>query len=270
MARLTKWGRKPGGAWFEVVRAACNLYSVTSEPGMMRVEAGGNTAGLFDQAVAFPQHMAHNLIYDFTSAYNVNTTNVWTEVGGSGTGLTVQDARGGFARIANQASTDNAYYYYVSKYEPFAVSSGKHAWFFTTIKIEDVSTCDLFVGLCAKVSAANALFDARVNSIGFYMTGGVTTDSVLYAECKKTTAEASSTSFTLTDATEVCIGFHVVSNEKVLFYAGNSPKTLAYKCGIGSTYIPTTELAVAFGIRNYGAATAQTLDISSIKLLMDI
>ena len=270
MARLTKWGKKPGGNWFSVVRAACDLYSVTSEPGIMRVESGGDTNGLFDQTVAFPRHMAHALIWDFKNAYEINTTNVWTEVtSGSGTSLTVQDARGGVARIANQASTNDAYYYYVSNYEPFAVSSGKHAWFFTTIKLAD-ATCDFFCGLCAKVSAANALFDARVNSIGFYMTGGTTTDSVLYAECKKTSATQTSTGFTLTDATEACIGFHVVSNEKVLFFAGNSPKTLQFKCAIGSTYIPTTELAIAFGVRNYGKTVAQTLDISSIKLLMDI
>lgn len=75
----------------------------------------------------------HPLLWLFKTAYDINSTNVWTEANsGTGTVLTVQDERGGIAKFTNGAG-DNNYYYYFSKYENAKLQAGK-SLYATSIK----------------------------------------------------------------------------------------------------------------------------------------
>ena len=57
---------------------------------------------------------------------DVDTTNVWAEVNdNAGTGLTVQDERGGLAKFVNDTG-DNDFYYYVSVNEIAMVDSARN------------------------------------------------------------------------------------------------------------------------------------------------
>lgn len=245
------------------------IYNKTAEPGIFRSNAGGATAHPGNKDIHNPLIAATWHIYEWKSAYDVNTTNVWTETAvGSGTGLAVQDARGGKAKFTNGA-TDNDTYSYAAKYEICKVSAGKDTSFATTIEVKDVDKADLFVGLAAKLGSGN-LFDNRVDSIGFYLVGA--TGASLYAECNKDgTATQTDTGVDVADATELAIGFRIVSNVKVIFFAGTTLLRPTYVTTMTTNIPDNEELAVHFGLRNYGGVSGgNALTLSSIKIFMDL
>jgi hypothetical protein len=237
------------------------FYTKSTDPSWMRRHDGGPM-----DSMPINPPLWHKADFDFRTAYDVNTTNTWSEAaGGSGTGLAVQDGRGGVAKFTNGASDDN-YYSYFSKYEVAKLASGKDLWFWTTITIADVSEADLFVGLCAKLGSGN-LFDNRVDAVGFYMTDG---DATLFCECNKDGTPTQTTSAVdLSDGVEKFVGIHVKSNTKVQFYvgdAGNKPQLVTSM----STNLPDDEeMTVAFGLRN-GTGSANNMTISGIKCRMDV
>ena len=242
---------------------AANVYRKSTDPaGALRHRWQGPRDDQFYDAPALPAVSVYGypIIYNFATALDVDTTNVWTEVNdNAGTGLTVQDERGGVAKFTNAAG-DNDFYYYVSKYECAKVASGKDTWLRTRIKIADVDQADWFVGLCAKVSADDALFDARVDAIGFYGADGSANINV---ECRKnSTATADTAVGTLADATFKFLAFHIVSTETVEFFVNGT-----YVSTIATNLPDDEELAFAFGCRN-GQASANSFSIGRTVLDM--
>jgi len=259
-----------GQRFTNIAKAAASMagfYSSASDPSwIVRHDGGGPTTGPFDALPANPSMFIHPVMFKFQTAYDVNTTNVWTEVAvGSGTGLTVQDARGGKAKFTNGASDNNTYSYF-SNYEVAAIANGKHLWFMTTIAVADVSEADLFVGLCTKLGSGN-LFDNRVDAVGFYMTDG---DATLFAECNKGgTATQATTSIDLADGVEKTIVFHISSIGQVDFFVGDSVNKLQHTNTIATNLPDDEEMTVAFGLRN-GTGSANNLTISTIHVPQDI
>jgi hypothetical protein len=232
------------------------LYENPDDPlGISRIDGISNTHSFWHD---FPNvdMFANILKWEFKTAYDVNATNVWTQVaGGSGTVLTVQDVRGGFAKAINGASDDN-YYGYSAKYSNCTLEALKLTWFQTQIAVKDVSEADLFVGLMTP-AATTGIFDARVDSIGFYLTDG---SGLLYRETSKTSTPTQvSTGITMADTVVIKLGFVVVSTTAVYFYVDEQ------YVGCSTTNIPTAALGPAFGLRN-GAAAANELSINTINV----
>jgi hypothetical protein len=237
------------------------FYNKSTDPTWLLRHDGGP----LDSMPVNPQYF-NPVVFRFLTAYDVNTTSVWDEVAaGSGTGLTVQDARGGKAKFIN-GGTDNNAYTYTSKYEVAKLASGKDFWFWTTIAVADVSEADLFVGLSAKIGSG-VLFDNRVDTIGFYLTDG---DATLFCECNKNGTPTQVTSgVDLSDGIEKFVGFHAKSTTEVEFWVGNA-NNVPHLATIISTNLPDDEeLTVAFALRN-GTGAANNLIISAIHCDHDV
>lgn len=263
--RRTKVVRIAPGRFGAAIAKNLGLYSNPAEPfGLIRI----NNQPLEQAFSLMPTQPAlgidaYTKIFNFTNAYDVNTTNVWDEAAvGTGTGLTVQDARGGKAKATNGA-LDNNYYTYQSKYEVAGLVAGKGLWILGSVEILDVDEADWFWGLCERLASGN-LFDNRVDAVGFYGADG---SASINCECSKTTASQSTNKGTLADATEKHLGIYVDGVSRAYFYISDSAGNLAYVTNI-STYIPTDLMTVSFGCRN-GTGSANSLTVGEIKLIQD-
>lgn len=241
--------------------AMVGFYNKSSDPSWLKRHSGGPLDGM----PINPQYF-HPVVFRFLTAYDVNTTNVWDVVAvNSGTGLTVQDARGGKAKFINGGSNNDAYTY-TSKYEVVKLASGKDSWFWTTIAVADVSEADLFVGVSAKIGSG-VLFDNRLDAIGFYLTDG---DATLFCECNKNGTPTQVTSgIDLADGIEKFVGFHVKSTTEVEFYVGNSGNIPQLVTTISTNIPDDEEMTVAFALRN-GTGAANNLIISAIHCDQDV
>ena len=193
---------------------------------------------------------------------DVDTTSVWTAANsGSGTGLALQDAAGGRAKLIN-AATDNSYYYYFSNGEVVKLATNRQIYVFAhALKIKDVDQADWFIGLCKKLGSGN-LFDNRVDAIGFYGTDG---SALIRSETNKNgTSSQESTGQSLTDEVETWLGIHINGTAAAYFFTGNSRGFRVIK----TTNLPDDEeLAVAFGCRN-GQAVANEMTIGQIDVII--
>lgn len=259
MSQITAQGYSSKGQYLQALNF---LKRVSTDPtGLLRHNGAGIRNDMFQDIPSLPAVALYGFHHEWTfnNDNDTDTTNVWAQVrDAAGTSLTVQDERGGVAKFTNAAG-DNDHHYYMSKYEIAQVVSGKDLWFRGKVKIADVDQADWFFGLSARLSAADALFDARVNAVGFY---GLDGSANINCESKATTAETTTTTGkTLTDATFEELSFHVVSNTTVEFFI-NDVYVATHR-----TYIPSTEMCVAFGCRN-GQASANSMSLSRITLTM--
>ena len=185
---------------------------------------------------------------------------------GTGTGLTIQDERGGVAKFVN-GSADNNYYSYYTTYE-FARLAGtnKGMWFGGRFKIADVDQADVFFGLSPRLAAGN-IFDNRVDSIGIYMVDG---SGNLIGECSKdSTASNSGAIAALTDETWVLIVIQVFGTGSARFFV-DVGETGSFLSASVSTNIPDDEeMSLWFGCRN-GQASANEMSVGRLMLCQDI
>jgi hypothetical protein len=235
-------------------------YPIAGEPvGIDRVNSGDNLQSGYH---GFPRAsiFANILEWQFKSAYDVDATNVWDMANtGSGTVLTPQDGRGGWAKVVNH-DTNNDYYSYQSKYKPIALASGKSIWIVTEIKVKVVGQADIFVGLTPAV-ATTSIFDARVDSVGFYLADEGA--GLLYAETSKaSSATQTSTGVTMVDATSIKLGIKIDGLTHAYFYVND-----VYKV-VHITNLPTVDMGFAFAIRN-GEGAANEFSINTIFVGMD-
>lgn len=260
---------------------AAGLYRAINDPAdIMRINAGQNANGVFDTSIAHPALPipAHCHVFKFQNAYDVNTTNVWTEGAvGSGTGLTVQDSRGGVGKVTT-AATDNDFYQYSSKYEIFKIADGKHLWFWGGFQVSDATQSDIIFGLGARINgggtidATHNVFDTgagnRLDFMGFRKDDG---DAYLDAECRKDgTATSSTAVLTAADATDIFVGMHVIEDDRVEFFAGASVSALDDNVAKITTNLPDNEeLAFIFGFRN-GASGAESMSVYKAVIIQDV
>jgi len=248
--------------------AAGGMYELGSdEAGDLRFNAGGRKRSVFDLMPTNPaiSPRVRNVHIPFQTAYDVHAT-VWDESSqNAGTPLAIQDSIGNKAKFTNDTG-DNDYYYYEYVYEMAQLQSGKDLWFYVSVEIGDVDEADMFVGLCADLASGD-LFDNRVDCIGFTLADG---SAVLNAVCTKDgtgSPAAGDPTLSLTDATEVWLGFHSNGTSYVDFFAG--AKGSEVERWRVTTNLPDDEiLAPAFGLRN-GKGAANSMTISDIHLLID-
>lgn len=268
MGRRRGMGRHPSNKR-RAAETAFLRTKITDPQGVQRHFGIGPTLDQFEDMPKLPSIPMFGYVaeYRFQDTLDVDTTNKWTEVNdNAGTGLTVQDERGGLAKFINDTG-DNDFYYYVSVNEIAKVDSAKDLWLFTKIRILDVSEADWFVGLCAKVSAADALFDARVDSIGFFGTDG---SAIVRLESNKDSTSVPNTDgvISITDDVIWNLAFHVVNDDEV-HYFGGLPGTRYSYLGTVATNIPDNEeMALAFGCRN-GTTSANAMSIGRTIVVQD-
>lgn len=255
---------KYGHPKHKATQAAVGLMIETGEDAdKFRSTAGTSRDGLFHYMPAAIQAPSLEGVYNpyyFLTPYDVNTTNVWTETNsGTGTSLTVQDESGGVAKVVN-GSANNNYYNYQAKYEIWKPTLNKDFWFQCPIKIADVSECDLFVGMCAKLGSGN-LFDNKVDAIGFHMADG--SGSIYGVGLKDSASELTAALATLADDTWAWLGFHCVSTARIEFFVNG-----VWKATLTAEIPDDEELAVSFGIRN-GTGSANSLTIGKIDTIQD-
>lgn len=250
--------------------------------GLIRTTDGGATKGFFHYAPtgggpSVPLKRAFYKPFLFLSPKDCITDAVeaniyeWNETkSGTGTPLAPVDAAGGGVKFTN-AATDNSYYFYELGGEPWKLSSGLDLWFRAVIRVSDATQSDLFVGLCQRLASGN-LFDNRVNCVGFRKDDGdasIDCVSTLAGSSTSQTAQA-----TLTADVDWGVGFHWDGvNSRLYFYispAGEPGKVVntdSYKSVITAT-LPTTEMTLAFGLRN-GEAVAKVMTLRFVDILWE-
>lgn len=260
-------GRSPHNTYTRAIGAMVHRKN-TDNVGILRHYYRGPTVAPWYNAPTLPAVPADGLVteFRFQNALDVDTTNVWTEVAvNAGTGLTVQDERGGVAKFVNDTAEDDNYYY-ASKYALFQTSITQDLWLKTRIRIKDADDADWFVGLLAKAdaTAANEIFDSRVNGIGFYGADG---SAAINCETKATTAEQNAatvdgSAVSLEDDTFKKLEIHVYLRTYVDFFVDGK------HAARNTTYIPTSTLCFVFGCRN-GATSTNEMSIGRTVIVQD-
>jgi len=238
------------------------LYQYVDEPfGVLRNSEKDTTYAWWHDAITKPadplRRPAHS--YLFGRAIDVSSDRFSQSNAGSGTVLTVQDRRSGWAKFTNGPANNN-YYYYVAVNEIAAMAPGKHIWFDTEIEITDVQKADMFVGLCAKLSSGN-LFDNRVDCIGFSMVNGGA--DLQYVASKDGSGNPADTGVVLSSLTTVRLSFVVTNLTRVDFHVNDR-----YVANLKANLPNDEEMAVAFGLRN-GDPSANAMSITTTTVLLD-
>lgn len=263
--RRTKVQDNAPGRFGSAIHVNLGLYGKPGDPeGFFRVSNDPlQHVGAGTRVLPGVPIFANTKIFNFVNALDVDTTNVWDETNvGTGTSLTVQDARGGKAKVTC-GTADNNNYFYQSKYEIAGLVAGKAFLIVGSVEIADVDQADWFWGICERLASGN-LFDNRVDAVGFYGTDG---SANINCESKKTSATQSTNKGTLVDATEKLLGISIDGVSRVDFYIEDANGNLANVATI-TTNIPTDLMAVSFGVRN-GQAAANSLTVGEIKLIQD-
>ena len=238
------------------------LYQYIDEPfGVLRNSEKDTTYAWWHDSITKPadplRRPAHS--YLFGRDIDVSSDRFSQGASGSGTVLTVQNRRSGWAKFIN-GSGDNEYYYYVAVNEIAAMAPGKHIWFDTEIEITDVQKADMFVGLCSKLSSGN-LFDNRVDCIGFTLANGGA--DLQYVASKNGTGGPADTGVVLSSLTSVKLSFVATNLTRVDFHVNDR-----YVANL-KTNLPNDEaMAVAFGLRN-GEASPNAMSITTTTVLLD-
>jgi len=238
------------------------LYQYADDPfGMLRNNEKDTTKAWWHDAITKPadplRRPAHKYFFDRevdVTSDRFDETNV-----GSGTVLTLQDRRGGWAKFTN-GSADNNNYFYEAVNEIAAMVDGYHIWFDTEIEITNVDQCDLFVGLCSTLGSGN-LFDNRVDCIGFTLADGAA--DLQYVATQNSTGSPADTGVDLADLTAVKLSFVVTGLTRVDFYVDD-----IYVANLIENLPDDEEMAFAFGLRN-GEAVANAMSITTTTVLLD-
>jgi len=238
------------------------LYQYSDDPfGMLRNNEKDTTKAWWHNAPHKPgdplRRPAHR--YFFNRTEDVGTGRFAETAVGSGTVLTLQDRRGGWAKFTN-AAADNDHYYYEAVNEIALMVDGQHIWFDTEIEITDVDQADMFIGICATLGSGN-LFDNRVDCIGFTLADG--SGALQYVTTKDGTGAAAATGETLADLTAVKLSFVVTGLTRVDFYVNDNYVTTSE-----SDVPDDEEMGLSFGLRN-GEAVANAMSIATTTILLD-
>jgi hypothetical protein len=172
---------------------------------------------------------------------------------GTGTAV-VSDAFGGILTVTNSAADDDAYSAQWAGgnasgnvAETFTFTPGKELWFASRFQLSDVVQSEFVMGL---VIADTDPFTAFTDGVAFTKPDGSAVMSLTSAIVTPVTAAVAVQ--TLVNATFYEAAFHYNGADTIrAFINGQSAGSL------GVTALPTTELAVTFGIKN-GEAVAKT------------
>lgn len=249
-------------AYVAGLRDDLGLYQYENDPfGMLRSNEKDSTKAWWHNTPTRPadplRRPAHKYFWDRTE--DVASSRFAESSSGSGTVLTIQDRRGGWAKFTNGAG-NNEYYFYEAVNEIAALVDGQHVWFDTEIEITDVDEADLFVGLCSTLGSGN-LFDNRVDCVGFTLADG--SGALQYVATKDSTGSPAATGETLSDGSSVRLSFIITGLTRVDFYVDD-----VHVAGVEANLPDDEEMGFSFGLRN-GQAVANAMSITTTTVLLD-
>lgn len=195
--------------------------------------------------------------------FDVYTAGDWTVTvldGGGDTGqvIAVADADGGILTVTtNDADNDNVFF--ESQGEAWKMESGKKMWMKFRFKIEDADDSDVIFGL--HTTDTNPLSTAPTQRAYFVLAEGAAT--VTFNIDDNSTDASSGTVATLSDDTYVTLAMYYDGKTTVELFA-NDVKT-ATMTGVS---IPSTELALGFGVAT-GAAATRTLSVDYVLVIKE-
>jgi hypothetical protein len=148
--------------------------------------------------------------------------------------------------------------------EIFTLESGKKLWFKAKFQCNDVDQNDIAVGLISRATADTGVFGAGpANGITFATDDG-DANLDLYVRSGSAAVSTDAAIGTLTDATDIVVGFYFDGVNAINYYTGETNKA----GDVETTSFPTTELLPVFGIRN-GETTANTLNMDFICVIKE-
>lgn len=223
-----------------------------------RFPSGVSTADKSDplgDLVLPDQTSAHVFFDDFDHFVAADWTITTTELGTGNATEALGDEDGGVLVVTNAAG-DNDLDFFNKVGESFLMAAGKKAWFKARFKVDDATQSDFVMGLQITDTTMLAVTDG----IFFQKDDG---DANLDVYCRKdaTTGSTSAAAIhTVVDDTYLEVAWYYDGKSAVKYYVDGAH--LGTLDG-SSTYLPDTELTIAFGLQN-GEAVAKVMTVDYI------
>lgn len=195
----------------------------------------------------------HVYFNDFDT-YVLGDWTITTKEDGAGSATeALDDADGGVLLVTN-AGGDDDNDFFNKKGESFTLESGKKAWFRSRFKVSNATGSDFVIGLqqtdTSPLSVNNGVYfqkdDGDTNLDFKSSNGGATL--------------AASALATVADDTYVTVGFYHAGGTEIQYFSDNVKRG---SLEVETTYLPTTELTVSFGLQN-GTTSARTMSVDYI------
>ncbi len=196
--------------------------------------------------------------HTYFNDFDVFTAGDWTITaldGGADSGEVhaVQDADGGILLVTtNDADNDNVCL--ESQGEAWKLETGKKAWLKIRLKVEDADDSDFYFGW--HTTDTNPFSTAPTQRAYFALTEGAAT--VTFDMDDNSTDAESDTVATLSDDTYVVLAMYYDGKGNIELYADGVKITT-----MTSVSIPSTEMALGFGVAT-GAAATRSLHVDYI------
>jgi hypothetical protein len=208
----------------------------------------------FGARVPMPWPPQYYTFFDDFDGYRAGASLDWlATITGTGTAI-VSDALGGVVNITNSGADDDAYFAQwqggngsSNIAETFTFRAGKKLWFAARFQLSDVTDSDAIIGLAiadtSPLDASDGVFFLKAD------------DAATLALVSKivTPVTASVNVLTMVAATYYEVAFEYDGIDTIKAFVNGNPAG-----SLGITALPTTELAVTFGVQN-GAAAAKTM-----------
>ena len=203
---------------------------------------------------------------DFFEFMSTDTL-LWTitKVGTGTTALT--DGSFGELLLTNSAADDDAIN--VNKVgEFFRPVSGKKMWFKARFKVSDATESDFAIGLAITdttmiTAGGGANGDGCTDGIFFSKDDG-DTDLDFQTQLDTTTGQNRATAIATVGTSYMSVGFEYDGKRSINYYVNDVQKgTLTTDDGAGNSYLPDTDLTIAFNIMN-GTNAAKTMTVDYI------
>lgn len=195
--------------------------------------------------------------HEFFTDFNTFTATNYTVTRSSTTAavLAVSDADGGILTVTN-AAADDANTFIQTGSEIYTFNTGKELWFETRAKVNDATQSDLIFGLVVRDTSP------LVNTSGVYFIKNDDVATIDFVSRSSSSAiQTDSAIATLSSSTYYRFGFYYDGKSKLYAYVDNN-----WVAQQDLTTVPTTELAITWGIQN-GAAAAKTLSMDYINVV---
>jgi hypothetical protein len=194
---------------------------------------------------------------------STTTTCKWNLVNTSGTLSVVNQTdashefTGGIVKMASGATASDQVQI-AATHECMELTPGYPLYFEARLAIEDVTDCDLFVGLCDRASAAAAA--SQTNSVGFFFKYDATLSALTAKTTTKVTAHPTATLDMVGASTWYRVAFLYDGNDTVTFYSATGANALSmfatHKISTTADYVPNDiMLAPVIAIENVTAGT---------------
>ena len=189
-----------------------------------------------------------------------------TSVGDGTSAAAMSDAYVGGAIVITNAANDNDSYWLQQAHdvgtgsadsEVWRIQTGKKAWFKAKFQVSDIDKLDLMLGIYK--TATDPIDTAPTDGVWFESNDDVATIDFHCVLNSAYTSETAVGNFSITDATDVVVGFYWDGVTTFKLYIND-----VYVGSMTATAVPNDEyMAISFGCQN-GEAVADTMTVDYI------